>query len=162
LGQTVHIPRGIGVGSYTSSPMDRDSSFRSRLASLVAAVGVAALSIAGMSGCQGSSPTEPSDGRPITLAVGQTATIASGVTLSFDRVTSDSRCPSDVVCFWEGEVTVALTLSRGGTEAFTLSDHSPTRVVGGYSFRLVSIQPYPKAGTAIPQNAYRVTIGASR
>jgi hypothetical protein len=144
--------------------MSRDSSFRSPLASFAAAVAIAAVVIGGTYGChQESSPTEPLPGQTTTLAVRQTTTIAAGVALSFDRVLSDSRCPSGVVFAWEGEVTVALTLSESsGTATFTLSDHSPTRVVGGYSFQLVSIQPIPNAGTAIPEGAYRATIRASR
>jgi hypothetical protein len=137
----------------------RDSSFRR----FVAAVGTVAIAIAGMSACQGTSPTEPSGPQTATLAVKQTATIARGLVLSFDRVVSDSRCPSGVVCVWEGEVTVALTLSESdGPSAFTLSDHSTTRVVGGYTFQLVSVQPSPVAGTPTPENAYRATIRISR
>ena len=144
--------------------MNRDSSFRSPVVSFAAAVVFAAVVIGCTSGChQGSSPTEPSPGQTRTLAVRQTATIAAGVALSFDRVVSDSRCPAGAVCAWEGEATVSLTLSEsGGTATFTLSDHSPTRVVGGYSFHLVSIRPYPEVGTGIREDAYRITIRASR
>ena len=122
-----------------------------------------ALAIVIALGCnQGSSPTEPGP-RTVTLAVRQTATIASGVTLSFDRVVSDSRCPSGVACVWVGEVTLALTLSGpGGTEAFTLSDQSPMRVVDGYTVQLISVEPSPTTGSTIPESSYRATIRASR
>ena len=79
--------------------MSRDASFRSPLASFAAAVAIAAVVIGGTYGChQQSSPTEPLPGQTTTLAVRQTTTIAAGVALSFDRVLSDSRCPSGVVC----------------------------------------------------------------
>jgi len=98
-----------------------------------------------------------------TLAVGQTATIASGMVLYFERVLSDSRCPSGVTCVWEGEVTVALTLSGSmGSDAFTLSDHATTRVVSGTSFTLVSVQPLPTAGSTIPEASYQATIRVGR
>ena len=142
--------------------MYRDSS--SPLSRFAAAVGMLAVAVAALSGCgQGTSPTEPFAAQTATLAVKQTAALAKGVAVSFDRVVSDSRCPSGVVCVWEGEVTVALTLSESdGPVAFTLSDDSPTRVVGGYTFELVSVQPSPVAGTATPENAYRATIRVSR
>jgi hypothetical protein len=144
--------------------MYRYSSSRSPLAALAAAMGIVTVALAATSGChERSSPTEPSHVQTATLAVGQTVTIATGMVLSFERVLSDSRCPSGVTCVWEGEVTVALTLSESvGTGAFTLSDHAPTRVVSGYSFTLVSVQPLPTAGSTIPEAAYRATIRVRR
>jgi hypothetical protein len=95
--------------------------------------------------------------------VGETVTIATGSVLSFDRVLSDSRCPRGISCVWEGEVTIALTLSESvGKAAFTLSDHAPTRFVNGYSFTLVSMQPAPTAGSTIPEADYRATIRVAR
>jgi hypothetical protein len=94
-----------------------------------------------------------------TLAVGQRVTIASGDALRFERVVSDSRCPIGVTCIWAGEVTVALTLrTPTGGESFTLSDQAPTRVVGGHSFALLSVDPHPTANSTIPERAYRATI----
>jgi hypothetical protein len=126
----------------------------------LAAIAIVAAAVVAAPGCnESSSPCESSQDQMTTLAVGQSATIASGMVLYFERVLSDSRCPSGVACVWEGEVTVALTLSESmGTTAFTLSDHAPTKIVSGYSFTLVSVQPLPTAGSTIPEAAYRATI----
>ena len=137
-------------------------SYPSRSARLFGGVGIAILAIAAMFGCSNGSPTAPSLGEK-TLATGQNIRIATGATLSFDRVVSDSRCAAGVVCAWEGEVTVALTLgAASGATPFTLSDHDRTRIVGGYRFELVAVQPAPVADRPIPPSAYRITIRISQ
>ncbi|MCM3877029.1 MAG: hypothetical protein NEA02_11495 [Thermoanaerobaculia bacterium] len=124
----------------------------------MAAIGLVAAALIGAFGCGRSSPTEPAVVRVTTLAVGQRVTIATGLVLSFHRVVSDSRCPVEVTCVWEGEVTLGLTLSGAtGEEAFTLSDHAPKRVVSGHSFTLLAVDPLPRL-SAIPEDAYRATI----
>lgn len=135
--------------------MNNHSSHSTRL---LAAAGIAILTLAVTSGCNDGSPTAPSLGQK-TLAVGQNASIANGTTVSFDRVVSDSRCPAGIVCAWEGEVTVALTLGgSAGPTSFTLSDHDRTKVVGRFLFELVSVQPGRVADQSIPPAAYRITI----
>lgn len=85
-------------------------------------------------------------------------TIAAGAVLSFHRVVSDSRCPVEVTCVWEGEVTLALTLTEPtGAEAFTLSDQAPKRIVRDRSFTLLSVEPTATLST-IPEEAYRAAI----
>jgi hypothetical protein len=52
-------------------------------------------------------PTSPVSPVSLTLKVGEAAQLAGGVlTLTFDEVTGDSRCPKDVDCVWAGEATV--------------------------------------------------------
>lgn len=105
-----------------------------------------------------SSPTEPADVRVATLRVGQSVTISGGTVLSFRRVVSDSRCPAEVACVWEGEITLALTLSEVFRDTpFTLSDHATRRTVDGRSFTLLSVEPRARV-SAIPEGEYRATI----
>ena len=68
--------------------------------------------------------------------------------LGFEQVTHESRCPSDVVCVWEGQVTLVLgvtvgdgptvpqevTLRAGSSEPFT---------VQGVMLTLFRVDPYP-------------------
>src|SRR5687767_7012880 len=111
----------------------------------------------------GDSLTDPSRVQTTTLAAGHSTSVAGGVVLSFDRVVSDSRCPTGVACAWEGEVTVRLILTdAGGPTPFTLSDHARTRDVNGYTFTLIAVQPHPTAGSTIPESAYRMTVEVQR
>ena len=52
------------------------------------------------------------------LAPGQTATVSgTSVRLTFERVSEDSRCPTDVTCIWEGDAVVVLKVKAEADEA---------------------------------------------
>lgn len=75
----------------------------------------------------------PSDSRTgeTSIALGQTATL-DGLAVTFDEVVTDSRCPSDVECVWEGEAIVTVAVS-GAT----------------YDLRVVDPEARPENGTRI-------------
>ena len=82
--------------------------------------------------------------------------------VGFERVTSDSRCPTQVTCIWEGEATVhvwllharddsvfvALSL-RGGTP-----DASASVDTLGFRITALRLDPYPAEPEPIPENLY--------
>ncbi len=100
-------------------------------------------------------------GESVTLAVGETARFDGGqFTVTFRRVSQDSRCPSDVVCVWEGDGAVQLWLKRGWrSAAATLHtrDEPKSAELDGYSVVLVELQPYPTSSPIDPA-AYAVTL----
>ena len=70
----------------------------------------------------------------------------------------DSRCPTDVVCVWEGQADVELT-------AFFENDDAPTvfhlisragqpaladTLLNGYHFQLLEVDPYPDNASSPP------------
>ncbi len=70
----------------------------------------------------------------------------------------DSRCPTDVVCVWEGQADIELT-------AFFEEDDAPTifhlvgragypdladTLVNGYRFQLLEVDPYPESASLPP------------
>ena len=70
----------------------------------------------------------------------------------------DSRCPTDVVCVWEGQADVELT-------AFFEEDDAPTifhlisragypaladTLLNGYHFQLLDVDPYPDHANSPP------------
>ena len=61
-------------------------------------------------------PTVPRNvnlGEPFDLGAAQMAVVGdTGLTVTFDRVAADSRCPVDVQCIWEGDATVVLGVLR--------------------------------------------------
>jgi len=62
---------------------------------------------------------------------------------------SDSRCPTGVVCIWQGEATVTIQalhfLSTTPLGNLVLSTfHNPTDTLGmTWSFKLINVKPYP-------------------
>jgi hypothetical protein len=54
-------------------------------------------------------------GETVVLDAGQTAEVASkDISIRFAELVSDSRCAEGMVCIWEGEAVVALTLAEPG------------------------------------------------
>ena len=76
-----------------------------------------------------------------SLKHGETVAVAkTGLTVTFVDL-SDSRCPPDVVCVWEGEVTIQL---RANEQLFDIKVPGSATTVDGYSIevREVTRQPY--------------------
>jgi len=100
------------------------------------------------------------------LKVNQTASIDSlNLSIGFVAVREDSRCPSDVVCIWEGQATISVNVqnanldpgnfnltSRGGGSDFSVRDFHD------FSLRLLEIAPYPRSTEPIGTDDYRVTL----
>lgn len=102
------------------------------------------------------------------LVVGHSTTI-DNVTFGFDGITEDSRCPTGVVCVWEGQVIASLWASHGTSgagsdvERFSLTLHAgeadlATKTVLGKRFTLLEVAPYPKAGVRIDPKQYEITL----
>jgi len=105
--------------------------------------------------------------RDFELTVGQSAKVdGTTLTIAFNGVTEESRCPVGVQCIWAGNAAVALSLADGSgakTEASvntTLDPHSAR--VSGYEISLVGVNPYPKQGMTIPRASYVATFHVTR
>jgi len=91
----------------------------------------------------------------ITVALGDSAT-AMHVTVSPQRVISDSRCPSGVQCIWAGTVevwTVLTTEVAHGEHTMTLGE---PQVFGDYLVTLIEVSP-AKTQESIPDDSYQLT-----
>ena len=86
-------------------------------------------------------------GQPFELRAGASAVVGGSLTVLFDRVTSDSRCPADAICVTAGDAVVALRLSRPGAAAAEREVHSDTggsrTTYQGYTITLEALTPYP-------------------
>ena len=119
----------------------------------------------------GNAPTSPTPGlnEEFTLAPGQTANVnGTNVRVTFDRVSGDSRCPTDVTCVWEGDAVVVLNVKVGAEEA-TREVHtqggeprSRTAPAGEYVVTLVRLDPAPRSTATIEASAYRATLLVAR
>ncbi len=118
-------------------------------------------------GCA-SSPSEPGPGRlgePFELRAGALSALQGGLTVSFDRVASDSRCPIDVYCAWAGDAVVVLKLShRSGSRAdadlHTQRSGSSATFLQ-YTIELVALAPSTQSNRPISQTDYVATLTVS-
>jgi hypothetical protein len=90
-----------------------------------------------------------------------TGAIFSGddIRLCFDSVISDSRCPANLVCVWQGMAEVQFTLIKHSqTHVFKLTLPSDT-ILAGYKINLLELNPYPGLPpTTPPSNDKRVKV----
>lgn len=120
-------------------------------------------------------PTPPSNAltgaldQPITLKWFQTVNYPQAdMTIQFNGVLEDTRCPSRVNCAQAGRALVSLKLERDGKLGFVQLSTSPPdgRRVGyfqGYAIELLAVEPYPATvGQQIPDRDYSVTIVARK
>jgi hypothetical protein len=87
-------------------------------------------------------------GDTVTLAYREIAGNESTLTfLQFDSILEDSRCPADVMCFWEGNARISFLLEEpGGRHRFALNTYAGfTRdtSVAGRRVALIGVLPRP-------------------
>lgn len=77
------------------------------------------------------------------------------VKITFDAVVSDSRCPANAICVWQGAATATFSFSKNNSNhRFNLStitmapNYSKDTIIAGYKIEFINLLPYP--GTFIP------------
>ncbi len=105
----------------------------------------------------------------ITLKVGEHHDInGSMLVVTFAGVSSDTRCPADVICVSEGNFAVDLGVGLHGTmpplgapeQLVTLHDMRPVEREG-IRFEALGLDPLPRAGRPIDPDAYTVKLRLS-
>ncbi len=97
-----------------------------------------------------------------SLAVGQIAELKSeGITLQFEGIQEDSRCPKGATCFWQGRVRSILNISDNGLSSqIVLTDQGLTDQNGKDSYKqykfISRVEPYPELGKNILKDDYRL------
>jgi hypothetical protein len=80
----------------------------------------------------------------------------------------DSRCPTGVVCFWQGEATVNLAVISTSSFDETIGTvvlstfHHPVDTVSNFIFKLIDVLPYPKSGVEVPDSEKKVVLKIDR
>jgi len=117
-----------------------------------------------IAGCAGN-PAQPSQvalGESFELHAGASATLQGGLTIVFDRVESDSRCPMDALCVWAGDATVTVSLSKAADGRVQRELHTDPRASDAsylaYSIKLVALAPYPQSSRPIRPQDYVATL----
>jgi hypothetical protein len=101
---------------------------------------------------------------PIQLAPGQSAVFESEkLEVTFVEVGADSRCPSDVTCFWQGTVTVRLAIRSNGEVTQHEADVANDVAIDGYVVDVLDVLPArgPQSQQIAPAD-YRVTLKLMR
>ncbi|HSF01994.1 MAG TPA: hypothetical protein VLA62_03215 [Solirubrobacterales bacterium] len=116
--------------------------------------------------CGSSDVTGPSRrvalGQSFELRVGEAAMVADELlVIGFTGVTSDSRCPIDVVCVWAGDATLRLTLRRLPNAAEVVevkTPGTPEASYRGYTIEVPMLLPAPRAAAPTDTGAYVATL----
>jgi hypothetical protein len=87
--------------------------------------------------------------------------------ICLDSVLSDSRCPTGVNCFWEGNAEVRFKFEKYNEKPvmFDLNTHkgfTNEMIIDGYKFSLVGLSPYPVFEHRIKQEDYKAEIIVTR
>jgi len=135
---------------------------------------------AGLSACNGMGNPTTTSGFPTAtvvsadsdfdLEVGKSAHVdGTNLTITFNGVTADSRCPLGVFCIqaWNATVSLTATDSGGATTPITLYSNptpsTPSSVkVAGYLISLEVVQPIRRRDVTIPPGGYVVTLHVSK
>lgn len=101
--------------------------------------------------------------KEFTLKIGQSAYLKKeDLTITFESVADDSRCPRGVNCVWAGNAAVVVKVRRGGREAASLtlntSVNPKTAKYFSYEFSVADVYPYPSSDTKTPKWAYEATL----
>lgn len=103
-------------------------------------------------GCDSSDP-DPARSQPaadLQLELGETGQ-ADGLTITFESVTGDSRCPEGVECIWAGEARVRLVVNGTSEEILAMDAVlAPDAVIqrGDVTLRAIDLTPYPGSRAA--------------
>jgi hypothetical protein len=96
----------------------------------------------------------------VRVRIGQTI-VVGGVKVRFSAVESDSRCPMDAVCVWQGDAVAVFVVEQNcdcRSAAFELKLHTTLEPKSGsaYGFRveLLQLAPYPRASSPTKPDAY--------
>ena len=141
----------------------------SRLAPLVAALGLVAAT------CDRSHRPSRSSEQPAAVQVGREFSLRPGeavgldggrLLIRFERVGTDSRCPVDVRCVWEGDAAVMVTVS-GRDGRIPIELHTAGRLarpapIDGYRLHLRRLEPAPRAHVKIEPGEYVAVLLAER
>ncbi len=99
------------------------------------------------------------------LKISETAVIADhDISVQPISVVEDNRCPTNFNCLIAGWVTVLFDVTIDGAEysfQVTLNADKPQDAeveAGGYTFRLVTVNPYPEDTNEIAQEDYSFSL----
>lgn len=115
--------------------------------------------------CQKEEPCDAYQiGTPVEVGFKKTVSFCDeSISITFAKVITDSRCPENVACIWQGLAEVEILVNIDGKEkTFQLSTYPsfnniPSEVFyGDYSFGLEGVFPYPNTNKSYRENDYSI------
>lgn len=110
-------------------------------------------------GCQEEVPCNTFTlGDPLEVYLGETVSdCGKDLSLTYLQLVSDSRCPANVQCVWQGMVEVKLSINVKGRESTFYLSSEPnygekipnSKVFEGYRIKLEDVLPYPVEGASV-------------
>jgi hypothetical protein len=113
--------------------------------------------------------------RKTNLALEDTLTIAyqetiynneEKISITFDSLKGESRCPMDVVCVWEGNAEVLFRFAHEEDQvSFSLNSNPTFRTdttVFDFTISLLDVLPYPHTQRTYTEKDYSVKVKISR
>ena len=87
----------------------------------------------------------------LSIGLGQSVTVDGGrLEVRFDARVSDSRCPANAVCVWQGDAQARIVTRVAGGASVTSSLHTALEpkkvVVDRYTISMIGMTPYPGTG----------------
>lgn len=106
-------------------------------------------------GCQNSiTSVNPEIGKPFKIKLGQTLEFqGTDLSITFEELLEDSRCPEGATCVWAGNGRVSIKLNELQAELNTYLDPKTTSL-SEYSIELISLSPYPMIDRVIEKEDY--------
>lgn len=113
-------------------------------------------------GClNATSPATPID-RELVLAPSQRAQVpGTDLSIRFEGVMGDSRCPADALCVLGGDAIVRIVVNDNSQYDLHTGNMQPVQHEE-VTIALVQLQPYPFSGRTIEQSDYRATLRVTR
>jgi len=88
-----------------------------------------------------------------------------GFKICLDSILNDSRCPSGVVCVWEGDAELGFSIKNADEiklfRLHTQGNFQRDTTINGLKISLESLTPYPAFGSEIDQKDYSAEIKVS-
>ncbi len=85
------------------------------------------------------------------------------ISLTFDSLYGDGRCPIGMYCLWEGNALLHLALEdkKEGASEFilnTFDNFLTDTTIHGIRYELIDLEPYPIVDVEYPQEAYTAIV----
>ncbi len=104
----------------------------------------------------------------VVLAIGAPKRAAgTDLTVTFEAVVADSRCPTGVQCVWAGDAAVRIRLAAPDLAPATATLHTSLDTArettyGGWKISIQAVTPAPTATGGVRAEDYRLTLLIAR
>ena len=117
--------------------------------------------------CDFWSPTESGPiNVELTLAPAQNRSVSgTDVSITFEEVVGDNRCPADAICILGGSADVRIQVRGPGsrTQRYVLSTGEPRPIQHqAFKVELLEVSPYPFSSQPFDPADYRITLRVTR